>query len=145
VLKKTVVNIKENTMKKITVLLLTMAFTLTLGLAYAGEGLLNGVTDFTGRSYDTFETGPVDGANNVESVSAGGLRAEGKALYNGITDFTGKSHEAFEIGMADRMNGVESISAGSLREKASARKLSQENVDRGIPSETLPMNPALGW
>jgi hypothetical protein len=73
------------------------------------------------------------------------LRAEGKALYNGITDFTGKSHEAFEIGMAGRMSGVEGISAGSLRENASAKKQSDENIDRGIPSETIPMNPALGW
>lgn len=91
-------------MKKMMVLMITVVFTLTLGLAYAGEELQNGVTDFTGRSYDTFEIGPADAVGSVESISAGGLR-----------------------------------------EKASADKPVHEAIDTGRISETLPMNPALGW
>jgi hypothetical protein len=106
--------------KRMTILMLTMAFMLTLGTAYASEGLYNGVTDFTGRSYEDFELARADADNSVESENAGGMREEGKPLYNGVTDFTGRSYDNFEIGMAGEVTTVEDISAGGLREKDKA-------------------------
>jgi hypothetical protein len=80
-----------------------MIFALTLGSAYAVElnkELYNGVTDFTGRSYDTFEITPMNEVKGIEGASAGGLRTgeAAKELYNGVTDFTGRSYDTFEIG-----------------------------------------------
>lgn len=132
-------------MKKITVLVLTMVFTITVGLAYAGEGLHNGVTDFSGRSYDTLEISSTAALNSVGAVSAGGLRAEGKALYNGVTDFSGRSYDIVQINSKDAVNSVEGVNAGGLREEKPAGKRSNEIIDSGRSYDTVPMNPALGW
>jgi hypothetical protein len=106
-------------MKKILFSITSMVFVLTLGTAYAadmaGKGLGNGITDFTGRSYESFDIGPAHAMDSVEGVSAGGLRVADKELNNGITDFSGRSYEAFDIGPAHDMNSVEGVSAGGLR------------------------------
>jgi hypothetical protein len=101
-------------MKKIIVFAMTMLFVLALGTAYAAD---NGVTDFTGRSYDTFEIGPVADSNSMEGVSAGGLRADDSELGNGVTDFSGRAYDTFEIGLNDMRSDrwVERESAGGLR------------------------------
>lgn len=61
----------------------------------------NGVTDFSGGSYDTFAIGPVPkDENSVEGMAAGGLRREpDRPLYNGVTDFSGASRDTGEIGL----------------------------------------------
>ncbi len=105
-------------MKKINILMIAIAFTLTLGTAYAAE-LNNGVTDFSGKSYDTFDIG--NGGSSVEGASAGGLREDASMmeLSNGVTDFTGRSYDTFDISGAD-ISSVEGTSAGGLRRDESA-------------------------
>ena len=108
-------------MKKINILMIAIAFTLTFGTAYAAE-LNNGITDFTGRSYDTFDIG--NGAmigSSVEGVSAGGLREDTsmKELSNGVTDFSGRTYDSFGIAGAD-LESVEGTHAGGLRKDDSA-------------------------
>lgn len=103
-----------------------MLFVLGFGVAYAG-GLHNGVTDFSGRSYDTFEIGqtaPVVADNAYESSAPGSKRmVEGGVgeVSNGITDFSGRSHDTFEIehGLSDS-RVVEGSAAGSLRKNYGA-------------------------
>ncbi len=78
-----------------------MVFALTLGVAYAMEGidLSNGITNFTGLTYDTVSgLGPVAVGEEeaaVESSAAGSMRSDepGIVLGNGITDFTGLSYD----------------------------------------------------
>lgn len=68
--------------------------------AEPGTQLINGITDYSGRSYDTLSdlsmasTGASLGAS-AESSHAGGLRTaeSGNRAFNGITDFTGKSND----------------------------------------------------
>ena len=60
--------------------------------------LSNGITDFSGRSYDSPVTTPDRLAGVRESVEgneAGGPRSVEvfKGLYNGITDFSGRSYD----------------------------------------------------
>lgn len=99
-------------MKRISVYAMTMVFVLALGTAYAAD--YNGITDFTGRAYDTFAIGPVGEANSVEGVSAGGERAGELQVGNGVTDFSGKAYDTFEIDVRpDR--SVERMSAGGMR------------------------------
>lgn len=64
--------------------------------AEPGMELTNGITDYSGRSYDTLAdisiTSPgVSSGASAEGSHAGGLRAAGSAnqAFNGITDFTG--------------------------------------------------------
>lgn len=123
-------------MKKIIIIAMTMVLTLALGLAYAGDESYNGVTDFTGRSHDTFWIDRADAANNIEGASAGGLRVENRPLYNGVTDFTGRSYDTIEIGSADAISSVEGVNAGGLREKGWVS-------GTGHSYDSLPMNPAL--
>jgi hypothetical protein len=130
------------TMKKTILYTIAMVFVVSLGAAYAGN---NGVTDFTGRNIDSIEMAPVAAANSVESVSAGGLRADEKPLYNGVTDFTGKSYEDFEIAPVAGGKIVESESAGGLRKGQEPDKASHEGLGPGRTYDTIPMNPALGW
>jgi hypothetical protein len=76
-----------------------MIFTITIGVAYAMEGgivLSNGVTDFSGRSYDIGTAAPeAMEAAFVESSHAGGFRAEepGIELFNGATNFSGRTND----------------------------------------------------
>ena len=58
----------------------------------------NGVTDFTGRTYDSLcipAEGTTMNSRSVESSSAGSLRAANSAqsLQNGVTDFTGGTYD----------------------------------------------------
>jgi hypothetical protein len=105
---------EEIAMKKILSIMMTVMFVLALGAAYAEE---NGVTDFTGRSYDNFEIQSGDGMKSVEGMSAGGLRSGERDLYNGVTDFSGRSYDTFEIGAAGTgaMKSREQESGGGLR------------------------------
>jgi hypothetical protein len=65
-----------------------------------GLELNNGVTDFSGRTYDTLSDigmaapGASRGAS-VESSHAGGPRTEisGQEFSNGITDFSGRTYD----------------------------------------------------
>lgn len=101
-------------MKKTIIYTFAMVFVAAFGTAYAAD--YNGVTDFSGKSYDAFEIAPIP-AMSVEGVSAGGLRASDRELYNGVTDFSGRSYDTHEIGMAGTgaMRSVEGISAGGVR------------------------------
>ena len=92
-------------MKKIAIYMMTMGFTFVFGLVYAGEQLNNGVTDFTGRSYETLELTPATAMNNFESAGAGGLRTGDYVVSNGVTDFSGRSYDTFEIGPSTAGNG----------------------------------------
>ena len=104
-------------MKKIIFYTLAMVFVLALGAAYAAEGglvlnngvtvfsetgspimrsaepeiaLHNGVTDFSGKIYDTRDIDLVAIKPAMESEHAGGMRDEGtKDLINGVTVFSG--------------------------------------------------------
>ncbi len=118
-------------MKRTIYFMITMIFALTLRAAFASElskELYNGVTDFTGGSYDTFEITPMNEVNSIERASAGGLRTgeATKELYNGVTDFTGRSYDTFEIGQAGpgaEDSSHESSAAGGLREGESGKEL----------------------
>jgi hypothetical protein len=111
-------------MKKIIYITMTMVFGLALGLTYAED---NGVTDFTGKSYDMFEIGPAADISHVEGSAAGGLRAGEtiEKLHNGVTDFTGKSYDTFEISQAPSDSNVaEGSAAGGLRQNWAGEKTS---------------------
>ena len=99
-------------MKKISLFTMTMIFVLGFGAAYAAD---NGITDFSGRAYDTFEIAPIAEVNSVEGVSAGGLRSDDIQIDNGVTDFSGRAYDTFEIGLADSGMSVEWESAGGMR------------------------------
>ncbi len=102
-------------MKKFTAYMTAMLFTLALATVAAAS---NGITDFTGGAYDRFDIGPVPGMNSVESVSAGGLRADDKDRYNGVTDFSGRSYDTGEIAIpAGKWMAGEN--AGGMRESGS--------------------------
>jgi hypothetical protein len=65
-----------------------------------GMVLSNGITDFTGRSYDTLSdigiaSPDASRVSSVEGSHAGGLRTAGSGnrAFNGITDFTGRSYD----------------------------------------------------
>ncbi len=102
---------------------------LTFGVAYAmeeGADLYNGVTNFSGRSYEIVpDVGPAASAvadTGEEYSAAGGLRSDepGIALENGVTDFSGRSYEMvpeLSPAVASEMYGdtVESANAGGLR------------------------------
>jgi len=87
-------------MKKIILYTITMVFALTLSVAYAyedGKIMINGITDFTGRTADTlYDLNPVGpGAMDnpyMEGSSAGGIRSAEPAAgsCNGVTIFNGK-------------------------------------------------------
>ncbi len=110
---------------------------LTFGVAYAMEGgieLYNGITDFSGRTYDAVpDFGPAASAvvDTGENSAAGGLRSDnpGIELKNGITDFSGRSYDMvpdFGPAAESEMYGetVESTSAGGLRSDESVDSIS---------------------
>ncbi len=83
-------------MKKIVTIIGAVLFALSFGIAYAGNGLYNGVTDFSGRSHDTFEIERAGGgavAGAYESSAAGSKR-----LVEGEPDASRHIHDTFEIG-----------------------------------------------
>jgi hypothetical protein len=118
-------------MKKIAIYMMTMVFTLALGLAYAGEHVNNGVTDFTGRSYETLELNPAIAVNSFESSGAGSLRAGDYMAANGVTDFSGRSYDSFEIGP--------SAAGGGLRKGQEVNKASHEGVGTSPTYDTTPI------
>ena len=111
-------------MKKITYMTMAMVFGLALGLAYAGD---NGVTDFSGKSYEAGDRVLAGGITFAEGSAAGGLRASEavEKLHNGATDFTGKSYDTFEISQAPSDSNVaEGSAAGGLRQNWAGERTS---------------------
>lgn len=115
-------------MKRIILLALAVGFALAWSAVQAdamtlmrGEKLHNGVTDFSGQSYDSLSIWPGEATGGwVEHEAAGGYREEasGKALYNGVTDFSGRAYDSSEFGLAGETSGwVESTSPGGYREE----------------------------
>jgi hypothetical protein len=119
-------------MKKLTIYTITMVFAVLFSVAYAYDGgktMINGITDFSGRTVDTLSDlnpGAMDNAF-VEGSSAGGIREPGAVLYNGITIFNGKGaatrsdlDAAYTVLFPpDKMRAavVESSNAGGIREE----------------------------
>lgn len=89
--------------------------------------LQNGITDFSGRTYDSLSIPSGETAGGwVEHQAAGGYREEaaGGTLYNAVTDFTGRSYDSLEIGPVSAAGGwMESASPGGYREEGMIRKL----------------------
>jgi hypothetical protein len=98
-------------MKKNGLLMVAMVFVFGMGTAYASDW--NGVTDFTGRSYDMFEIQAGDGpAKTVYESSAPGSKRVIEDLNN-----TGKSYDLFEIELVDSgKRSMEGAAPGSLRQ-----------------------------
>lgn len=102
---------------------------LGFGIAYAGSALNNGVTDFSGKTYDRLEISAAAGAGNVhEGSAAGGVRLtenETVKLHNAVTDFSGRSYDTFEISTAPADNSVaEGSGAGGPRRNLAAEETS---------------------
>jgi hypothetical protein len=135
----------EVMMKKIVLFSIAMVFVVSLGAYAAG---FNGVSDFTGRSYDNFEIGPAAAPNSVESTNAGGLRAGDKGVYTDKELYNvsnGKSYDMFEIELMTDQKSVEGQSSGGLREPQGANKASREGIGTSRSYDLPPMNPGLGW
>ncbi len=99
-------------MKKTVLFLFALVFVAGLGTAYPAD--FNGVTDFSGRSYDTFviETGSGAAAAAYEGSAAGSKR-----MIEDLNN-TGKSNDTFEIEMIDSggKRVKEGAAPGSLRQ-----------------------------
>ena len=106
-------------MKKIIFYSLTMVFVLTLGVAYAIEG--NGVTDFSGLTYDIGPVGVPEAP--MEGISAGGMREAdpGSLWNNGVTDFRGKTVEEKDINIEPSI--LSGAHAGGMREETPTKEL----------------------
>ena len=102
-------------MKRILLYTFAMVFVLALGVAYAEVG--NGITDFSGLTYDI---GPAGIPASVEGVSAGGMREaeSGLILNNGVTDFSGKTYEE---ALPAEEPAIEASHAGGMREDAPSK------------------------
>ena len=122
-------------MKKIFAIMGAALFMLGFGIAYAGSGLNNGVTDFTGKTYDVLEMAPAAGIehNVFESSAAGGVRLaenDKEQLHNGITDFSGRTYDMLEISAAPSVgNFAEGSAAGGLRRNLAGEKTSVRTYD----------------
>lgn len=122
-------------MKKILLLALAMGFALAWSSVQAdamtsmsGEKEIhNGVTDFSGQSYDSLSIWPGEATSGwVEHEAAGGYREEAPSLpiYNGVTDFSGRTYDSPEFGLAGKTGGwMESTSPGGYREEGVSPKL----------------------
>lgn len=124
-------------MKKIILLSMVMGFALAWSSARAdamttmaggmgGNELNNGVTDFSGRTYDSLSIWPGETTSGwVEHEAAGGYRGEasGAVISNGVTDFSGRTYDSLEFGLAGKAGGwMESASAGGYREEEMTHK-----------------------
>ncbi len=97
-------------MKKIFSILMMTAFVFAFGTAYAGV-LSNGITDFSGGSYDTFAIVPAA----APQVAMEGSQ-DGRTMYNGVTDFTGGAYDLFVVALAPAgVNTIEGAAAGGIR------------------------------
>ncbi len=107
---------EDTKMKKLLITSITMLFVFSLGTAYAES--LNGVTDFSGSTYDSFVAIPpeLNGAMN-EGAGAGGLRDATEGISNGVTDFSGSTYDSF-VAIPAESNGAinEGAGAGGLRD-----------------------------
>jgi hypothetical protein len=122
-------------MKKIFAIMGAALFMLGFGIAYAGSGLNNGVTDFTGKTYDVLETAPaaVIGHTVFGGSAAGGIllvENDKGELHNGITDFSGRTNDTLEISTAPSVgNFAEGSAAGGLRRNLAGEKSSVRSYD----------------
>ena len=120
-------------MKKITYMTMAMVFGLGLGLAYAGG---NGVTDFTGRTYDTLETSHAMGVEHgayEDGAAAGGIRLaenDTEQIHNGITDFSGRTYDTVELNPSPAFSNIaEGSAAGGLRRNLAGEESSVRTFD----------------
>lgn len=119
-------------MKRIFAIMGAALFMLGFGIAYAGG---NGVTDFTGKTYDTLEIAPAVNVehNAFESSAAGGIRLaeiDKDQLHNGVTDFSGRTYDTIEVGPATSGgNFVEGSAAGGLRQNLAGEESSVRTYD----------------
>ena len=111
-------------MKKILFYTFAATLLLALGTAYAEE---NGVTDFSGLTYDSGPVGIPEAA--MEGVNAGGMREDdpGLILSNSVTDFSGRTYDTLsDIGAsapAAIEPSVEGTHAGGMREEGFAKEI----------------------
>lgn len=117
-------------MKKITYMTLAMVFGFALGLANAG----NGVTDFTGKTYDVLETALASVPGNVdEGSAAGGVRlteSDNEKFHNGVTDFSGRTYDVLEISAVPSVENVaEGSAAGGPRRNMAGEESSIRTFD----------------
>ncbi len=99
---------------KMTAYLMALMLVVAVGTVAAAS---NGITDFSGASYDRGDIGlALVPMNSMSGVSAGGLRVEGSELYNGITDFIGGTNPDFDIAkLLKKSNRAAGESAGGMR------------------------------
>jgi len=103
-------------MKKLLMMSISMLFVFSLGTAYAES--LNGITDFSGSTYDSFVAIPTESNGAlIEGSGAGGLRDATEEISNGVTDFSGSTYDPL-VAMPAESNGVlsEGSGAGGLRD-----------------------------
>ncbi|HYA86699.1 MAG TPA: hypothetical protein VEI57_06520 [Nitrospirota bacterium] len=95
-------------MKKLLVVTISVIFVLALGTAYAESA--NGVTDFSGGTYESLGSVPAEATGSLMEDSgsgAGGLR-DSAEIANGVTDFSGGTYES--------LGSVPAEATGSLME-----------------------------
>ena len=112
-------------MKKLLFASMLMLFVFSLGTAYAES--LNGITDFSGSTYDSFVAIPEESdAAMLEGSGAGGLDAASEGISNGVTDFSGNTYDSF-VAIPEESNGaqLEGSGAGGMRDAT-------EGVSNGI-------------
>ena len=121
-------------MKKTFAIMGASLFMLGFGIAYAG-GLNNGVTDFSGNTYDVLESAFTTGtvSDIHEGMAAGGVRLmeiDKDQLHNGVTDFSGRTYDVIEISEAPAAGNVaEGSAAGGLRQNFAGEKSSVRTYD----------------
>jgi hypothetical protein len=122
-------------MKRIFAIVGAALFVLGFGMAYAGSALNNGVTDFTGKTYDVLEMAAfADAGNSIqEGAAAGGIRlvgSETEQIHNGITDFSGRTYDTLEINReAAVSNEAEGSAAGGPRRNFGDEEYSVRTYD----------------
>jgi len=103
-------------MLKLLIMSISMLFVISLGTAYAES--LNGITDFSGNTYDSFVAIPAESNGAmIEGSGAGGLRDWNEGILNGVTDFSGNTYDSFVAIPAESNSAMtEGSGAGGLRD-----------------------------
>jgi hypothetical protein len=135
-------------MKKTIIYITAMVFTIALGAvsAKAADKLYNGVTDFSGRTYDSGMIAGIAPVAPIEHVSVGGLWIEEPTAtaWNGVTNFAGGVYDSGAIAELEPAgvmiaSSVERSSAGGLRmdKKADEFRNGVTDFSGGIYDDTL--------
>jgi len=93
-----------------------MIFAFVIGTAYAES--MNGVTDFSGLTYDSLVVIPEESNSAmIESSGAGGLSDPIEGTSNGVTDFSGLTYDSLVV-IPEESNDamIEGSGAGGLHE-----------------------------